>query len=83
MITHEEKALGEWLKTHLSHQDWQCITRILTKEDDTYVLSALKKDPKSFKIKHIKSEMDKLAKNESLYHIAKRILPHSNITQQI
>lgn len=82
IITHEEKSLGLWLEKQLSHQDWKCITRILAKEGDAYVLSALKKDPKSFKLKHIKAEVDKLTKNEALYHIAQRILPQSSLTQQ-
>jgi len=82
IITREEETLGELLKKHLSHDDWKCLTSSLTKEENEYILSALKKDPKSFKQKHIKVEIKKLVAHETLYKIANRVLPEINITNQ-
>ena len=82
VIVNEEKTLGELLKKHLLPNDWDCITNTLTKEENEYILSALKKDPKSFKHKHVKAEIGKLIKNDNLYKIAQRILPKLDVTQQ-
>lgn len=82
VISNEEKALGKLLEKHLSPNDWECITQTLTKEDNEYIFSALKKNPKSFKHKQITAEIKKLIQNDTLYKIAKRVLPKLNITQQ-
>lgn len=82
VIANEEKTLGELLKKHLSSNDWDCITKTLTKEENEYIFSALKKDPQSFKHKQIKAEISKLIKNDILYQIAKRVLPKLDVTQQ-
>lgn len=63
-ITNEEKRLGELFKKYLSHQDWKFITNMFLKDGNEYFLTALKKDPKSFKQKHVKAEIKKLTDNE-------------------
>ena len=47
----------------------------MKKGDDGYVLSALKKDPKSFRYKHIMSEVKKCEDHAELYQQAKAVLP--------
>ncbi len=81
-IVHEEERLGDLLKKYLSHNDWKLIENTVRKDNDEYVLSALKKDPKSFRQKEIKSEIKKLNDYGSLYKIAKNILPKLDITNQ-
>lgn len=81
-ITNEEKILGESLKKYLSHDDWKLIEIIVNKDENEYVLTALKKDPKSFKQKEIKEEIKKLNNHETLYKIARGVLPKLNITNQ-
>ena len=81
-IASEEKALSDLLKKYLSHNDWKFIGNIIRKDNDEYILSALKKDPKSFRQKEIKTEIKKLTDHEDLYKIAKNILPKLSITNQ-
>ena len=82
VITHEEKTLGELLEKHLSLDDWKSIKNTLSKEENEYLLSSLKKDPKNFNKKHIKAEIAKLVKYGILYQISKRVLKNINITNQ-
>src|SRR3990167_4497012 len=81
-ITGEENRLGSLLKKHLAHKDWKLIENSLKKTENEYVLSALKKDPKSFKQKEIKSEIKKLSNHEMFYKTAKSVLPKLNLTTQ-
>lgn len=81
-ITHEEKRLGELLKEHLTHDDWKSIRSMLEKEDDEYVLTELKKDPKSFKPKYLKAEIKKLDNHQPLRQISRKILPILKLTKQ-
>lgn len=78
----EENKLGDFLKKYMSHEDWKCILNTFLKDENEYVLTALKKDPKSFKQKQIKTEIRKLTDHEILYKIANRILPKLNINNQ-
>jgi len=81
-ITLEEERSGKLLKKYLSPTDWTYIKNTLVKTKDEYILTALKKDPKSFQPKHIKAEISKLSDNLQLYHLAKHILPQLKITHQ-
>jgi TnpA family transposase len=81
-ILNEEKRLGELLKKNLSHQDWKFITNMLLKDKNEYLLTALKKDPKSFKQKHIRVEIKKLTDHEMLYQLANCVLPKLDATIQ-
>ncbi|MBS0358050.1 MAG: DUF4158 domain-containing protein, partial [Proteobacteria bacterium] len=81
-IIYEEKRLGESLKKNLCHQDWGIIKNMLLKNGNEYFLSELKKDPKSFKQKHIKAEIKKLIDYEMLYKLAKYSLPKLDVTNQ-
>ena len=81
-ITQEENRLGEELKKYLQHSDSKSITSTLLKDNNQYILSALKKDPKSFKQKQIKAEIKKILDHESLYQIAKRAVEKLNIPNQ-
>lgn len=81
-ITSEENRLSESLKKHLSSENWKSIENTISKDENEYVLTVLKKDPKSFKQKQIKTEIKKLTDHEMLYKIAYRVLPKLNITNQ-
>ena len=74
--------MGEELKKYLQHSDLKSITNTLLKDNNQYILSALKKDPKSFKQKQIKAEIKKILDHESLYQIAKRAVKKLNIPHQ-
>ena len=81
-IIEEEKRLGDLLKTHLLNDHWKLVENSISKNENEHVLTALKKDPKSFKPKEIKAEIKKLIDHEQLYNISKNILPKLNITNQ-
>lgn len=82
IIVEEEQRLGRLLNRYFSHKDWKLIETITSKDKNEYVLTALKKDPKSFKQKQIKEEIKKLNDHETLYKIARDILPKLNISNQ-
>ncbi|MEO8402869.1 MAG: Tn3 family transposase, partial [Gammaproteobacteria bacterium] len=82
IIMEEEQRLGELLKKYLSHNDWKLIETLIRKDENEYVLTALKRDPKSFKQKQIKEEIKKLNDHETLYKMAIDILPKLNVTNQ-
>jgi TnpA family transposase len=79
----EEKRLGDMLKKHLAHKDWKFIENMVQKDENEYVLTALKKDTQSFRQKEIKSEIKKLINHEMLYNIAKNVLPKLITNQNI
>lgn len=81
-IISEEKRLGDMLKKYLAHKDWKFIENMVQKDENEYVLTALKKDPQSFRQKEIKSEIKKLINHEILYNMAKTALPKMNLTNQ-
>ena len=81
-ITGEENRLCESLKKYLSADNWKHIENTIRKDESEYVLTALKKDPKSFKQTQIKAEIKKLIDHETLYKISNRVLPKLNITNQ-
>ncbi|MCX7121650.1 MAG: Tn3 family transposase [Gammaproteobacteria bacterium] len=81
-ITSEEKRLGELLKVHLSYNDWKSIRTMMEKEENEYIITELKKDPKSFKPKYLKAEIKKLDNHESLRQISKNVLPKLKLTKQ-
>lgn len=79
-IMNEEKRLGDLLEKHLSHDDWKSVNSMIEKSGNEYVLTALRKEPKNFKLKHIKEEITKLTDHEPLYQIAKSVLPKMQLT---
>jgi TnpA family transposase len=81
-IVCEERRIGDLLETNLSHDNWKLIEITISKDENEYVLTALKKDPKSFKQKQIKEEIKKLNDHETLYKMAINVLPKLNITNQ-
>ncbi len=81
-ITDEEARLCELLQKHLNASTWASIKTLLTIGDSGYVLTALKKDPKSFNHKQIKGEIKKLNDHQALYVTAKTILPKLKLSQQ-
>ncbi|MCW5582414.1 MAG: hypothetical protein KIT56_00745 [Gammaproteobacteria bacterium] len=82
IIVEEEQRLGELLKKHLPHNDWKLIETTISKNENEYILTALKRDPKSFKQKQIKEEIKKLNDHEALYKMAINVLPKLNIANQ-
>lgn len=82
IITEEENRLGDLLKKYLQYKDWKLIEITTSKDENEYVLTALKKDPKSFKQKQIKGEIKKLNDYEVLYNLARDVLPKLNIANQ-
>jgi TnpA family transposase len=80
IIIKEEQRLGNLLKKYIPHKDWQLIKTSIDKSESA--LTALKKDPKSFKRKQIKEEIKKLNDHETLYKIARDVLPKLNISNQ-
>ncbi len=81
-ISSEEERLSKIITKQLTSKDWEHIENTLSKTDNEYILTALKKDPKSFKTKHVKAEISKLSDNLQLYYLANRILPKLDITHQ-
>jgi len=74
-IFDEEKLLSNLIEKLLSQNDWQVIKNMFNKNDKEYFVTALKKDPKSFQLKHIKAEIKKLNEHAFIYIIADRVLP--------
>jgi TnpA family transposase len=78
----EEQRLGSLLEKYLPHDNWKLIETIISKDEHEYVLTAFKRDPKSFKQKQIKDEIKKLNDHETLYKMAIDVLPKLNIANQ-
>lgn len=81
-ISKEEDRLGELLLKHLPTKAWAAIDNLLKKEDGTYVLTALKQEPKNFKNKQITGEIKKLQDQNQLYQHAKNVLPKLKLSNQ-
>lgn len=81
-ITQEESRLRKLLKKHVPLDMYKTIGNLLTIEDREYLLTALKKDPKSFSYTQIRGEVEKLRDQKGLYQSAKSVLPKLNISNQ-
>ena len=81
-IIHEEQRLTVLLQHNLSASAWSAIENLLKSNEDGYLLSALKKDPKSFKTKQITGEIIKQKMNHDLFKAAKALLPKLELSQQ-
>ena len=74
-ITKEELRLGNALKQHLPSDAWKALDSMINLGNDQYLLSALKKDPKSFDHKQVMGEVKKLRDHYTLYQSANNVLP--------
>ncbi|MCP4473695.1 MAG: DUF4158 domain-containing protein [Gammaproteobacteria bacterium] len=81
-ITHEEERLTILLQDKLSTSAWGSIENLLKSNEDGYLLSALKKDPKSFKPKQIAEEIKKQKMNYDLFKEAKLLLPKLGLSKR-
>jgi len=81
-IFDEEKRIGNRLGKLLTQNEWTFIKNLLNKSDNEYLITALKRDPKSFQLKHIKVEIKKLRDHADIYAAAVRVLPKLKLSSQ-
>jgi len=81
-ITAEQQRLCFILQKIMTNKVELMLDRLLMDDGGLYALTALKKDPKSFRTKHIKAEIKKVHDNKKLYEFAARHLSKLKLTSQ-
>lgn len=81
-LTEERQRLKACLGHHLTEAETQILKQLLAQEDTLSDLATLKQDAQSFKLTMMKQERLKHITLKPLYAIAKRVLPHLEISQQ-
>ncbi|MBS0358613.1 MAG: DUF4158 domain-containing protein [Proteobacteria bacterium] len=81
-ISKEENRLGMLLEKYFMKENWEIINGMLKMEKGQYVLTALAKDPKSFRHNQITGEVKKLHDHQRFYQISKKILPKLKLSNQ-
>ena len=81
-IIAEQQRLCSILQKSMTKKVELMLDRLLMGDDGIYALTALKKDPKSFRTKHIKAEIKKIHDNKKLYGFAARHLSKLKLTNQ-
>lgn len=81
-ITTEQHRLCAILEKNITPSVKWMLDSLLTADDGLYALTAIKKDPKNFRTKHIKGEIKKLENNKDLYQFTVLCLPKLKLTHQ-
>ena len=78
----EERRLRDTLSKAIPPLINQQLDELLLAKDGLYALTALKKDPKNFRTKHIKIEVRKLENSKNIYQFATNLLPTLKLSKQ-
>lgn len=81
-LSAERRRLGELLAEVLDDAAKTTLAQLLVRDDTLSELAALKQDAKDFGWRQMAREREKRARLESLYRIAKALLPRLAISQQ-
>jgi TnpA family transposase len=81
-LTTEQQRLCFILERNMTKKVELMLDCLLMNDGGLYALTSLKKDPKSFRTKHIKAEIKKVHENKKLYEFASRHLSKLKLTNQ-
>jgi TnpA family transposase len=81
-LTHEQNRLITIVQTHLTNADSEALKRLLDDAQGLYEITLLKREPKDFSLGEIKREIGRGAQIRPLYHLAQRVLPHLDISNE-
>lgn len=81
-LTHEQNRLITIVQTRLTNADSGALKRLLDDVQGLYEITLLKRDPKDFSLGEIKREIGRGAQIRPLYHLAQRVLPHLDISNE-
>lgn len=77
----EQERISQIFKNHLSIQEKAQLFNLLAHEENFYAITLLKQQPKNFKPAAIRQEIEYYERYQSLYQIAKRLLPLLEISK--
>ena len=81
-LSAERRRLGASLAAELDDVALSALSQLLVRDDTLSELAALKQDAKDFGWRQMVKEREKLSKLQSVYQIAKVLLPKLSISQQ-
>lgn len=82
ILIEEKQRLCTIAAKHISIDTEKALQDLITREDKSYLLTSVKKEPKSFQYKQIKREINKKILLKPLYDFAKDFLPLLNISNE-
>lgn len=81
-ITHEQNRLITLMQDHLKQTDIKALNRLLEDSSGLYEITLLKHEPKDFSATEIKREMERGKQIQHLYHLAQKLLPKLDISNE-
>ena len=81
-LTQEQERLATILSHYLSGSDKDNLNQLLEDSPGLYELTQLKREPKDFSASEIKRELQRGDQLRDLYHLAEKLLPHLDISNE-
>jgi len=81
-LTHEQNRLITIIQTYLTNADRETLQRLLGDVQGLYEITLLKREPKDFSLGEIKREIGRGEQIRPLYHLAQRVLPYLDISNE-
>ncbi len=81
-ITHEQNRLIVMMQNHLNHPDIDSLKRLLEDSQGLYEITQLKHEPRDFSAGEIKRELERGKQIQSLYRLAKKLLPGLGVSNE-
>jgi len=81
-LTHEQNRLITVVRTQLKSSGREALKGLLDDPQGLYEITLLKREPKDFSLGEIKREIQRGEQIRPLYHLAKQVLPHLDISNE-
>lgn len=81
-LTHEQDRLITVVRTHVNDSHREALRRLTDDPQGLYEITLLKRDPKDFSLGEIKRELERGEQIQSLYLLAKQLLPLLSISNE-
>jgi TnpA family transposase len=81
-LMHEQDRLITLMRTHLNDSERQALKRLLGDAQGLHEITLLKREPRDFSLGEIKREIGRSEQLQPLYHLAQRVLPHLDISNE-
>ena len=81
-VTHEQNRLITVVRTHLKSSGREALMGLMDDPQGLYEVTLLKREPKDFSLGEIKREIQRGEQIRPLYHLAQRVLPHLDISNE-
>lgn len=81
-LVNEKKRIAQIFKEHLSAEETEKIFSLFEQNERFYAITALKKDPKNFKLKAVRKEAAQYTEYKPLHDIALRLLPQLGLSKK-